>query len=145
MSPAQEPLEHEEVFAIDEIDLNDLGARLVELGEQLQQIGDYTRNQFVPKKDASYVEPGEDGEDGEYSGPGTSGYQLFQSAKGDMRRTLRALRRYRRSYSHWERLAVELALTRLEFTQREVAKDLGVGLSTVNRWAQNPLKPASDD
>jgi transposase len=49
------------------------------------------------------------------------------------------LKSFRKDYADWERLIVEYALTRSGFTQRDVATLLGVGLSTVNRWAQHPL------
>jgi len=49
---------------------------------------------------------------------------------------------FRRDYADWERLTVEYALKR--FTQRDVASVLGVGLSTVNRWAQHTLTYSED-
>jgi len=51
---------------------------------------------------------------------------------------------YRRNYHHWERVIAEFALAKMNYTQRDTAQLLGVGLSTINRWAQNPL-PLEDD
>jgi len=56
-----------------------------------------------------------------------------------MRETLEGLRKFRRNYDYWERLIAEFALAKMGYTQRDVAKYLGISLTTVNRWAQNPL------
>lgn len=129
----------EEILAVDEIELADIGARLVELGERLQEIGKHTRDAIIPQEGYGYVHFEEKTQENLDRG------RMFAEASNAMEQTLRDLRRFRRSYAHWERLAVELALTRLDFTQRQVATSLGLGLSTVNRWAQHPLKPAIDD
>jgi hypothetical protein len=66
--------------------------------------------------------------------------EMDRAAKDDFRRALTALRSFRRDYYHWERVVAEYALTKMGYTQRDAAKALGVGLSTINRWAQHPIK-----
>ena len=66
--------------------------------------------------------------------------EMNRAAKDDFRRALTALRSFRRDYYHWERVVAEYALTKMGYTQRDAAKALGVGLSTINRWAQHPIK-----
>ena len=114
---------------VDDVRLNELSKRLIDLGEQLRLIGSHTaEHKFeghfehaaqidVPEVWADYEEKISDA----------------------VRRTLAGLGSYRKEYANWERLIVEYALTKQGFTQREVARLLGVGLSTVNRWAQHPL------
>lgn len=58
-----------------------------------------------------------------------------------MIRTLSGLKRFRRNYEYWERAIAEYALKNEGLSQRDAARYLGVAGSTINRWAQNPLKP----
>lgn len=57
--------------------------------------------------------------------------ELWEAVGRDMdaatRRTLSGLGSFRKDYSNWERLAVEYAIERHGFTQRDVALLLGVG------------------
>ncbi len=118
---------------VDEVDFHDLARTFRELGEQLEKVGHMVDGKWLPHEGTAY-----DDDDGAPMGM----YQLAEArgeALGAFRRTLTGLRKFRREYHYWERVAVELALTKLGFTQRETADLLGVGLSTVNRWAQHPV------
>ena len=56
-----------------------------------------------------------------------------------METALMAMRAFRGNYDYWERLTAEVALHELGFTQRRTAQLLGVGVNTINRWAQHPV------
>lgn len=130
-SAADEATNNSETGAlqVDDVRLHEISKRLIDLGEQLRLIGSHTAaHKFegdfehaaridVPEVWADYEE------------------KLDDAA----RRTLAGLGSFRKEYANWERLVVEYALTKRGFTQRDVARLLGVGLSTVNRWAQHPL------
>jgi len=66
--------------------------------------------------------------------------QMDREKRDDFRRALIAMRSFRRDYYYWERVVAEYALTKMGYTQRDAAKALGVGLSTINRWAQHPVQ-----
>lgn len=114
---------------VDDVQLHELSKRLIDLGEQLRLIGSHTaEHKFDDALEAAErIDVPEVWED--YEG----------KLSDAVRRTLAGLGSYRKEYANWERLVVEYALTKQGFTQREVARLLGVGLSTVNRWAQHPL------
>lgn len=63
---------------------------------------------------------------------------LREAYANAVRQTLIGLGQFRRSYDYWERLIAEFALKR-GFSQRYAAAQLGVAVSTINRWAQHPL------
>lgn len=65
---------------------------------------------------------------------------MDRESRHHFRRALIGMRSFRRDYYYWERVVAEYALTKMGYTQRDAAKALGVGLSTINRWAQHPLK-----
>ena len=65
---------------------------------------------------------------------------MDRESRERFRRALIGMRSFRRDYYYWERVVAEYALTKMGYTQRDAAKALGVGLSTINRWAQHPLK-----
>jgi DNA-directed RNA polymerase specialized sigma24 family protein len=114
--------------------IHDIGQRLIDLGEQLVVTGKHTDNRTLRKRidEADQADEPEVYED------------LNREVATAIRRTLTGLNSFRREYGDWERLVVEYALTRGGFTQRDVASLLGVGLSTVNRWAQHPLAHNDD-
>jgi DNA-binding NtrC family response regulator len=111
------------------VGLHAIGQRLIDLGHLLVATGQHTENDTLRKhiRDAELV-----GEQEVYEA-------VDREAQAAIRQTLTGLNTFRREYADWERLTVEYALTRQGFTQRDVATLLGVGLSTVNRWAQHPL------
>lgn len=116
------------------VGVHEIGQRLIDLGELLKSTGEHTENPTLRKhlQDADLV-----GDADVYD-------SADREVKAAIRRTLMGLNTFRREYSEWERLTVEYALRRGEFTQRDVASLLGVGLSTVNRWAQHPLTYPED-
>lgn len=118
-----------ETRRIADVGIHDIGQRLIDLGEQLVNIGKLTdsvklRQNIESAGDIAVDEVWED---------------VGREMDAAIRRTLTGLNGFRREYSDWERLTVEYALNRRSFTQRDVAQLLGVGLSTINRWAQQPL------
>lgn len=114
---------------VEDVNFYEVGQRLIDLGEQLRAIGEYTSGRKIRDsiRQADEIAEEEIWED------------LHRQTQDAIRRTLTGLGRYRKEYANWERIVVEYALTKRGFTQRDVARLLGVGLSTVNRWAQNPL------
>lgn len=114
---------------IDSVHLKDIGQRLMDLGQLLIETGKYADSEKLRRLERQALELAieEVYED------------LNREAVASIRRTLTSLNTFRREYSDWERLTVEYALKRGQLTQRDVASLLGVGLSTVNRWAQHPL------
>lgn len=119
----------EEARRLTDVGIHQIGQRLIDLGEQLVTIGKHTDSHKLRQhiRDAEDVNVDEVWED------------VQSELNAAVRRTLSGLGSFRREYTEWERLTVEYALHRRSFTQREVAALLGVGLSTVNRWAQSPL------
>lgn len=114
---------------VTDVGIHDIGQRLIDLGEQLVAIGKHTdsvklRRDIETASDIAVDEVWDD---------------VGREMDAAVRRTLAGLKSFRTEYNNWERLTVEYALNRRSFTQREVAQLLGVGLSTVNRWAQQPL------
>ena len=111
------------------VGIHDIGQRLIDLGEQLITIGKHGDSPKLRQhiREAEEISMDEVWED------------VDRELTTAVRRTLSGLGSFSREYADWERLAVEYALARRSFTQREVANLLGVGLSTVNRWAQHPL------
>lgn len=51
---------------------------------------------------------------------------------------MEAVAQHRDGLAYWERVIAEYALHRRGYSQRKTAQLLGVGVSTVNRWSQNP-------
>ncbi|GAA1696898.1 hypothetical protein GCM10009792_16080 [Microcella alkalica] len=114
---------------VDDVNFHELGKRLVDLGEQLRLIGSHTAAHKF-----------EDAFDRAVQIDVPEVWAEYNATVSDaIRRTLAGMGSFRKDYANWERIVVEYALTKDVFTQREVARLLGVGLSTVNRWAQHPL------
>jgi hypothetical protein len=114
---------------VSDVSLHEIGAQLSTLGQQLMEIGKHTDNRELRKYINDVHEYGDD----------EHVEELRIKLAGAIRQTLTGLNGFRREYANWERLTVEYALTQSGLTQRDVARLLGVGLSTVNRWAQHPL------
>ena len=114
---------------VDDVSFHEIGQRLIDLGEQLRKIGTHTENSDLRK---ALIYGAFDRTMGEVD-------EEERVLDGAIRRTLGELNGFRRDYADWERIIVEFALTKRNMTQRDVARLLGVGLSTVNRWAQHPL------
>jgi predicted transcriptional regulator len=125
----------ESSYQIDEIELSDLGAHFVDLGERLKLVGQLTQEQSVPARSGNitYMR-------NEYEEMTEEEVAEWESdVRKRVRGTLTGLRDFRRDYERWQRLTAEYVLTRLGYTQREAAELLGVAASTINRWAQHPL------
>lgn len=127
------------MLAAEGLELRDIGQSLMELGEQLRKVGVLTEKHH-----------GSVGED--LYGPSPESIEGMQlerdredAIRDAMTRTLAGLRMFRGNYDYWERVAAEYALTRLGFTQRRTATLLGVGLSTINRWAQHRVATGDGD
>ncbi len=128
------------MLAVDDIELRDIGQSLIDLGEQLRKIGAITekRESWDPRQEM--YEAGLD----EYDRLKLES-ERHDEIRDAMTKTLTGLRMFRGNYDYWERVAAEYALTQLNFTQRRTATLLGVGLSTINRWAQNPVATGESD
>ena len=114
---------------VEDVHLYEVGQRLIDLGEQLRTIGDHTAGIKLRREIERANQIAEE----------VVFEDLDREIRDAVRRTLTGLGQFRKEYSGWERIVVEYALTKHGFTQRDVARLLGVGLSTVNRWAQHPL------
>lgn len=128
MAKSSEP-EDGPVYAVEGLRYGDVGARLRDLSEQLARVADLIEDEKLDRLGREAYEHGHAGAIAEYDA---------EIAKR-FRQTLSGLGVYRRQYNFWERVIVEYALNEMNYTQRDTAQLLGVGLSTVNRWAQNPL------
>ncbi|MCU1409645.1 MAG: hypothetical protein JWR04_352 [Rhodoglobus sp.] len=134
MADKVEPEDDALELAVDGLQWRDVGIRLRELSEQLRAVADYIDDKKLEEVGRQAYEHGHDEVIAEYDA----------EADRRFRRTLSGLGTYRRNYHRWERVIAEFALTRMNYTQRDTAQLLGVGLSTINRWAQNPL-PLEDE
>ncbi len=123
-------------YQINEIELRDLGAHFVELGERLKLVGRLTEDQTVPITGRDVVFMKNDYE--EMSEVEVE--EWVADVRKRIRGTLTGLRDFRRDYERWQRLTAEYVLTKLGYTQRDAAELLGVAASTINRWAQHPLR-----
>jgi GrpB-like predicted nucleotidyltransferase (UPF0157 family) len=118
---------------IDEVDLRDIGLKLRELADRLRDAGALIEERSMLEPGTVYVKDHfEDMTDFDVASENASTRAAFRDA-------LRAMREFRRSYNRWERLTAEYALTRMQYSQRDAATELGVAASTINRWAQHPL------
>lgn len=117
------------VYAAEGFRYNDVGMHLRTLSEQLGRIADLIEDKKLAREGQLAYEHGHEEAIAEHEA------ELDKR----FRQTLAGLGAYRRQYNFWERVIVEFALDKMNYTQRDAAQLLGVGLSTVNRWAQNPL------
>ncbi len=122
-------------LAVDGLQWSDVGTRLRELSEQLRAVADYIDDKKLDEEGRQAYEHGHDGAIAECEA----------ETERRFRRTLSGLGTYRRNYHHWERVIAELALAKMNYTQRDTAQLLGVGQSTIDRWAQNPLRLEDDN
>lgn len=127
-----QPEDEDPLLAVNEVDLRDIGQSLIELGEQLRKVGQLTEKKALLERGVLY------GDEFHELTPQEVEQEISETHLA-MRHTLTGLRAFRRSYDYWERVIAEFALSRMHYTQRDTAKLLGVGVSTINRWAQNPL------
>ncbi len=134
MADKNEPEESELELAVEGLHWRDVGLRLRELSEQLSAVADYIDDKKFDEDGRQAYEHGHDG--------AIADHDVETSRR--FRMTLGGLGTFRRNYHHWERVIAEFALVKMNYTQRDTAQLLGVGLSTINRWAQNPL-PIEDD
>lgn len=117
---------------LDEVTRADLAETLAELSEQLTKAAGLLHNRTRLRELDRALMAGYDPDRIEQE------EQDFEY-RDEFRKALIALREFRRQYSYWERVVAEFALGPMEYTQRDAAKYLGVGVSTINRWAQHPL------
>jgi DNA-binding NtrC family response regulator len=126
-----EPPEDEQMLAADEVSLAEIGRVMKDMALQLERIADGTETAKMRDINDKNLHVGIDQYDeAEYEGEVSSVVAT----------TLRSLKSFRRNYDYWERAIAEYALREMKFTQRDTARMLGVGVSTINRWAQNPLE-----
>jgi len=130
MAQSTEPPADGPELAVEGLGYVDVGIRLRELSDQLRALSDLIIDEKLDENERRAYEFGviEAIEDNEVE-------RLSR-----FRRTLSGLGTYRRNYHYWERVIAEYALTEMKYTQRDTAHLLGVGLSTINRWAQNPVR-----
>jgi hypothetical protein len=119
---------------IDSVHVHEIGQRLIDLGNTLVSAGHLTESEELRRRIR----------EAEIAGIEEVDAAVDREIAAAVRRTLMELSVFRREYADWERLTVEYALGRVGLTQRQVASLLGVGLSTVNRWAQHPLRYPED-
>jgi len=115
---------------VDEVNFYDVGERLVELGEQLKAVGQLPELTRIRKLEHELQEHGLEEIERD----------IDAETHAALRKTLTGLRTFRREYDRWERIVAEYVMAKHNYTQRDTAKLLGVGVSTINRWAQHPLK-----
>jgi DNA-binding NtrC family response regulator len=126
-----EPPEDEQMLAADEVSLAEIRRVMKDMALQLERIADGTETAKMRDISDKNLHVGIDQYDeAEYEGEVSSVVAT----------TLRSLKSFRRNYDYWERAIAEYALREMKFTQRDTARMLGVGVSTINRWAQNPLE-----
>lgn len=125
--------EDEHYLAASDVQLLDIGQALIDLGTTLKNAGHRTE-QLVQQANRSTINhrPEQDEES--------------QEARVEaMEAALSGMRSFRGNYEYWERLAAEHALHQMQFTQRRTAQLLGIGVNTINRWAQHPVNVKPTD
>ena len=125
-----DPEDENAELQVDEVNFLDVGAHLVQLAEQLHAVGELVNNPRIRELDRDLQEHGLE----------EIQKELGDEAKTALNKTLTGLRSFRREYDRWERVVAEYVMAKENYSQRDTAKLLGVGVSTINRWAQNPLK-----
>lgn len=120
------------LLQVDESTLADVAREFADLGAQLARLSALLFNEGREHVNQMFLREG-DPDDEQLE-------QMDRERRSDFRRALIAMRSFRRDYYYWERVVAEYALNKMGYTQRDTAKALGVGLSTINRWAQHPIK-----
>jgi Trp operon repressor len=121
------------MMQVDELDLDSIGRGLDALAKELQEAAARLFGRAMLQDGVSYSKNlHEELSDFEVMSHNGETQAAFRS-------TLRSMRKFRREYDRWERLTAEYALTKMRYSQRETAQELGVATSTINRWAQHPL------
>lgn len=119
------------MLAADEVSLSEIRRVMEDMAGQLHRIAEATQSVKMRDLEDKNLHVGLDQyEEAEYEGE-------FHNVVAT---TLRSLKSFRRNYDYWERAIAEYAFRELKFTQRDTARMLGVGVSTINRWAQLPLE-----
>lgn len=125
-----DPEDESAELQVDEVTFLDVGAHLVQLAEQLKTVGELVDSPRIRQLERDFEEHGLE----------EIQRLLSEEAKIALNKTLTGLRSFRREYDRWERVVAEYVMAKENYSQRDTAKLLGVGVSTINRWAQNPLK-----
>ncbi|MDQ1126236.1 DNA-binding NtrC family response regulator [Microbacterium sp. SORGH_AS 505] len=133
MTASTAPGPDEPHLQVDEVERIDLADKLDELSEQLHRAAELMHNRERSTQLHERALHGDDPDEYEL-------LMLDAKSSDEFRRALTALRDFRRQYGHWERVIAEYTLQKMNYTQRDAAKYLGVGLSTINRWAQHPIQ-----
>lgn len=129
-----EPVDELPSRQLDEIEMRDLAEKLKELSAQLRAAGERIEGRFMYDSNVTYMNNHWEEMSPEEVDDANA------RTRSEFRGMLRALRSFRREYDRWERLTAEYALEHMNYSQREAAQELGVAASTINRWAQHPLK-----
>lgn len=119
--------EDEYYLAEGDVELRDIGQALIDLGTVLKNAG-HRVEQLVGEANRRTI--------GVYAEQDEERQEARVEA---MEAALSGMRSFRGNYEYWERLAAEHALHQMHFTQRRTAQLLGIGVNTINRWAQHPV------
>lgn len=125
--------EDEQYLARGDVELLDIGQAMIDLGTALKNAGHRTE-QLVQEANRITI--------GVYHEQDRERDEIRVEA---MESALSGMRAFRGNYEYWERLAAEHALHRMGFTQRHTAQQLGIGVNTINRWAQHPVHVKNSD
>lgn len=66
--------------------------------------------------------------------------EAWEDAEAAAEVMMKAIRDARGNFEYWERVTAQYAMEQLGFTQRRTASLLGIGVNTVNRWANHPVE-----
>lgn len=123
--------EDEAMLAADEVNFEEVHRVLTDMADQLRAVAGRIKSPSIESCLEYDEQIGMDEAEHE---------KLNREYRDALERTLTGLRQFRRNYDYWERAIAEYLLAHQGFTQRDTARLLGVGVSTINRWAQNPLQ-----
>lgn len=137
MARTDEEQSSEVLPAHEEIAFSTLAATLTDLADQLQAVARRADAKDI-KRDLAAVER-QDIDDEEVH------QEINDRITETFVNTLNGLRQFRRNYEYWERAITEHVLANRGVSQREAARHLGVAASTINRWAQHPLKSTDQE
>lgn len=137
MTSDNEEQPNESPLARDEVTFSSLATTIGDLAEQLQSVARRAEAKSL-KRDLTAVKRQSIDDDEVFK-------DLDARITDTFIRALNGLRQFRRNYDHWERTITEHVLANRGVSQREAARHLGVAASTINRWAQHPLKANGDE